>query len=101
MIDRHLPVSTVNSIPIYNMDGATKTMNRNPVFNKLTNFTNIFYYLKFIAEMLNSKVYAFKQDPQISADEYDIMYVMTKKIKEALIDGYNSYQSFQDKNAKL
>jgi hypothetical protein len=85
------------------MDGesTTKQMNRYPIQKKLSTFNNIFYYVKFLCDILDSKVYDFKQNTRISADEYDIMYVMTKKIKEALIDAYNEHNKFKEKNEKL
>lgn len=99
---KYVPVKEIGEIPIYKLtgDSTTTTMNRYPIQKKMSCYPNIFYYLKFVCEILNAKVYDFKQISSTTADEYDILYVMTKKIKEAVVDAYNEYVKLKT-NAKL
>lgn len=103
--DEFNPVTSIGDIRLRNFDGEAgesgKTMNRYSIIKKLTNFNNIFYYMKFVAEALDSKVYDLKQHSAIDADHYDLMFVMVKKIKEAVIDGYNEHLKLSEAKAKV
>jgi hypothetical protein len=95
------PVTSVSSIAIHKfVQENTETMNKYMVQKKLKNLHNVFYYLKLVCEVLNSKTYDFKQNSSINADYFDLMFVMTKRINEAVVDAYNEYGKLCEKDGK-
>ena len=94
-------VITVNAIPYHSFTEDNKTIIRSVISKKLSNYKNIFYYMKNIVLVLQDKVSDLKRSSFISADEYDLMFVMVKKINEAVIDAYNEYMRIQREEEKV
>lgn len=92
------PITEIRNVRIHNFsDAERKTINKYSIQKKFVTYEDIFYYVKCLVEILDSKVYDFKNKTAINADYYDVMFVMTKRIKEALIDAYNEYMTLLEK----
>lgn len=87
------PITDLRQMKIYKLtgDSTTTTITSYPIKKKLSCYPNIFYYLKLVCDILEGKLYDFKQQSNIKPDEYDLLYVLIKKIREAIIDAYNEY----------
>ena len=95
------PVTSVHQISINSFTEDNKTLTRSVIGKKMSNYSNIFYYMKTIVQVLEDKLGDLKRYNNVSADEYDLMFVLVKRIREAVIDAYNEYTRIRKETGKV
>ncbi len=94
-------VKDIRYIKINSLEGeGAKEINSYSIQKKLLTIHNVLYYMKCVVESLESRTYDFKNKSSINAEYYDVMFVLTKRVREALLDAYNDYKKLRIKDGQ-
>jgi hypothetical protein len=81
-------ITATHEIKIFGFGPDSSTMNKGPLSKKLGTVEDILYFLKVVTGIIDEKLSRYRNSMPIG--RYDALFVLNRKIKEALVEAYNN-----------